>query len=429
MSRLALLGGKPEVHGPLPGFRSIGSEERARVNAVIDSGLLSGFYGSPGEAFLGGPHVREFEARWVEAFACKHAVSVNSNTTGMVAAMGAIGLSPGDEVIVPAYTMSATAMAPLAYGGIPVFADVREDDYCLDPEKVAGEITPKTRAILVTNLFGQPARLTELRQLADAHGIYLIEDNAQGPFAQEQGRHAGTIGHIGVFSLNVHKHIQTGEGGVCCTDNDALAQRLQMIRNHGENVVESSTMEDLSNLYGFNFRLTELSAAVGLAQLEKASAIIDGRIQLAERLSQGLAGIEGITVPHVRPGARSVYYAWAARIDSDRLAISRSMFLKALAAEGFPAYGGYVAPLYRLPLFQRRMAMGRHGFPFTLTNRTYSNGLCPVTERLHERELWLYEICAYDPSDDQIDQMIAAVHKVVEFRHEIAALGGAMVAG
>jgi len=424
MSRLAICGGKPEVRGPLPKFRSIGEEERARVNAVIDDGLLSGFYGSWSEEFHGGRRVREFEERWTTIFKCKHAVSVNSNTTGMIAAIGAIGLSPGDEVIVSAYSMSATAIAPLVYGAIPVFVDVEDETYCLDIAKVAAEITPKTRAILVTNLFGHPAELAALRQLADEHGIYLVEDNAQGPFAQEYGRFAGTIGHIGVFSLNVHKHVQTGEGGVCCTDDDGLARRLQLIRNHGENVVETLELTDLTNLYGFNFRMTELTAAVGLAQLDKAPAIIDSRIRLAERLSAGLAGAKGIRVPTVRAGCRSVYYTWSARFDADALGVSREAFLAALAAEGFPAFGGYVRPLYRLPLFKQRKAMGRDGFPFTLTNRTYQDGLCPLTEQLHERELWFYEICAYDPSDAQVDQMIAAVHKVVDLRGEIPGLGG-----
>lgn len=419
MSRLAICGGEPEVSGPLPKFRSIGEEERVRVNAVIDDGLLSGFYGSWSDEFLGGPRVREFEERWTTIFRCKHAVSVNSNTTGMIAAMGAIGVSPGDEVIVPAYSMSATAIAPLVYGAIPVFVDVEDETYCLDVAKVAAEITPKTRAILVTNLFGHPAELDALRRLADERAIYLVEDNAQGPFAQERGRFAGTVGHIGVFSLNVHKHVQTGEGGVCCTDNDGLARRLQLIRNHGENAVEALELTDVTNLYGFNFRMTELTAAVGLAQLDKAPAIIDGRVRLAERLSAGLAGIEGIRVPTVRPGCRSVYYAWSARFDADVLGVPREAFVAALGAEGFPAFGGYVPPLYRLPLFKQRKAMGRNGFPFTLTNRTYPDGLCPLTERLHERELWLYEICAYDPSDAQVDQMIAAVRKVVELRGEI----------
>jgi perosamine synthetase len=420
MTALALFGGAPAVTAPLPRFNAIGAEERARINEVLDRGLLSGFYGSWGEEFYGGPAVRAFEAAWRERFNCAHAVSVNSNTSGLVAAMGAIGLSPGDEVIVPPYTMSATAMAPLFYGGIPVFADVEDATFCLDPAKVEAAITPRTRAIIVTNLFGHPGPLAALRRLADARGLYLVEDNAQAPLALEDGRHAGTIGHIGVFSLNVHKHIQTGEGGVCCTDDAGLALRLQMIRNHAENIVADTGTTQLANMVGHNLRMAELTAAVGLAQLAKGDAIVAGRVALAEALSRGLDDLPGLTVPRVRPGCHHVYYTWSACIDPQALGVSRPTFLAALAAEGFPAYGGYVAPLYRLPLFRQRMAIGRDGFPFTLTNRTYHDGLCPVTERLHDRELFFFEICAWNPGPNQIAQLVGAVEKVVAGRAQLA---------
>src|SRR5262249_5209652 len=157
--------------------------------------------------------------------------SINSATSGLMAAMGAAGISPGDEVIMPPFTMSATAMAPLTYGGIPVFVDIEPDTFCLDLDAVRAAIGARTRAVLAVNLFGHPARLHELRALCDEHGLKLIEDNAQAMLAEEHGRYAGTIGHIGVFSLNYHKHIHSGEGGICTTDDERLARRLQQIRN------------------------------------------------------------------------------------------------------------------------------------------------------------------------------------------------------
>lgn len=421
MTQLALLGGEPEVRGPLAPFRRIGAEEKAIVNEVLDGGLLSGFYGSWGEEFLGGPYVRRFEADWCRAFGTKHAVSVNSNTSGLIAAAGAIGLSPGDEVIVPPYTMSATAIAPMFYGALPVFVDVEPDTFCLDLTKVEAAISPRTRAIYAVNLFGHPARLLELRALADARGLYLIEDNAQGPFATENGRFAGTIGHIGVFSLNVHKHVQTGEGGICTTDDDRLALRLQMIRNHAESVAGDAGVDDFTNLLGFNFRMTEMAAAVGIAQIVKAPAVIAERVAIAERLSSGIAGLPGLRAPAVRPGCRHVYYVWSATMDPDVLGLPRALLLRALEAEGVPVYGGYVRPLYRLPAFRKRMGIGREGFPFTTSNRVYPDGLCPVTERLHDTTLFTYEICGHDPTPAQLDQIVAAFGKVIENR---AALRG-----
>jgi dTDP-4-amino-4,6-dideoxygalactose transaminase len=411
MSGLALLGGSPVIDAPLAGFNRIGDAERRLVAEVLDSGTLSGFVGAAGPEFDGGPMVQRLERDWCAAFGSRFAVTVNSATSGLYAAMGAIGLKPGDEVIVPPYTMSATAMAPLVYGGIPVFADVEDTTYCLDPAAVEAAITPRTRAILAVNLFGHPAPLARLRRLADARGLYLIEDNAQGPLAAENGRLAGTVGHIGVFSLNRHKHVQTGEGGVCTTDDERLALRLRLIRNHGENLVEPFGIEDAEGLVGFNYRLTELSAAAGIAQLQSAEAIVGERQRLAERLTQALRGINGLIVPAVRSGCRHVYYVWAFRLDPQAIRIPRELFARAVAAEGVPLGQGYVRPLYRLPVFQRRQAFGG-GWPFTLTDRRYGPELAPVCERLHYKDLLIFAICAYDLPGDTIDRVAEAIAKV-----------------
>ncbi len=412
MDRLALLGGSPVIGQPLRPYRTMGAEEAAAVARVMESGVLSGFVGAWCDAFHGGPVVQEFEAAWRAMFGCHHAISVNSNTSGMIAAIGAARVGPGDEVIVPPYTMSATAMAPLFYGAIPVFVDIEPETFCLDPTKVRAAITPRTRAILVVNLFGHPAALHELRALADEHGLVLIEDNAQGPLALENGRHAGTIGHIGVFSLNYHKHIHTGEGGVCTTDDDNLARRLLMIRNHGENVVDDLPVGDIVNLIGYNFRLTELSAAIGIEQLKKAEALVARRQRIADRMSDALRGLPGLTVPVVRDGCRHVYYVWAARYDAAATGVSRQAIAAALTAEGCPNSLGYVQPLYMLPVFQRRIAIGRDGFPFTLTNRSYAPGLCPVAERMHQTELLEFHPCSYELEDGEVDAVIASFHKV-----------------
>ncbi len=421
-SDLAILGGTPEIPAPLTPYRSIGEEERQSVDAVMCSGVLSGYIGAWCDEFDGGPMIRKFEAKFAETFGSKYAVAMNSNTSGMIAAMGAAGVSPGDEVIVPPTTMSATAMAPLLYGGIPVFVDIEPDTYCLDVERVREAITPKTRAILVVNIFGQPARLHDLRSLADENGIVLIEDNAQGPLAQERGRYAGAIGHIGVFSLNYHKHIHTGEGGVCTTDDERLSKRLRMIRNHGENAVDELADGDITNIVGFNFRLTELQAAIGVAQLDKVERLVGTREAIAQRFSRELGSFPGIVPPKVRKDCRHVYYVWAARYDEAVIGVERDLFVKALAAEGVPISGGYVSPLYLLPLFQRRIAIGSAGHPFALTNRSYRKGLCPVAERLHEKELIEISVCSYEFSDNDVAAVIRAFAKVYENRERLRSL-------
>ena len=425
--KLAIFGGTPAITGSVAPYRSLGEAEVSAVVDVVRSGVLSGFYGSPGEQFDGGPKVREFERRWSARFNTRNAISVNSATSGLFGALGAIGLSPGDEVIVPPLTMSASVVAPLVYGGIPVFADIEDKTFCLDPAAVEAAITPRTRAIMAVNLFGHPAQLASLRSLADRYGVFLIEDNAQGPLAEENGRFAGTVGHIGVFSLNYHKHIHTGEGGVCVTDDDDLAQRLRLIRNHGENVVTGYQIEDITNLYGFNFRMTELSAAIGIEQLERIDQHVRPRIKLANALTAVTEGIDGLTAPSVRQGCTHAYYVWALKVDELELGIDRTVFSRALTAEGFPHSVGYVEPLYLLPVFQKKIAMGRDGFPFTLGSPDYAEGICPVAERVHRSELLMFEPCAYEDSEETVVNLCAALDKVCRNLDEIRRHAGTAI--
>ena len=317
--KLALCGGKKVLDRDLKPYKTIGKKEKRIIAKVMDSGKLSGFVGAWCDDFYGGRMVRELEDRWKEVFNCRYAVSVNSNTSGLIAALGAIGLSPGDEVIVPPMTMSATVMTPLIYGGIPVFVDIEPDYYCLDVKKVENAINEKTKAIVAVNLFGHPADLKKLRRLADQNNIYLIEDAAQCPLATDNGKYAGTFGHIGVFSLNYHKHFHTGEGGICCTDDEELSLKMQAIRNHGENIVEKLNIKNPINFVGFNFRMTELSAAIGIEQLKRINEFVDNRENIANKLTNKLSNLDGLTPPLVRKDCRHVYYVWACKIDSKKL--------------------------------------------------------------------------------------------------------------
>jgi dTDP-4-amino-4,6-dideoxygalactose transaminase len=416
-SALAVFGGPPAVPVTFRPYPSVGAAEAEAVAKVVASGSLSGFYGSWGDEFLGGPTIKAFEAAWSKRFGAKHTVSVNSATSGLMAALGAVGVTPGSEVIVSPYTMSASATSPLLYGGVPVFVDIDPETFTLDVAAVKKALNKRTKAIVVVNLFGHPAKLHELRALADEHGVALIEDNAQGPLAKENGKHAGTIGHIGVFSLNYHKHIHTGEGGMCTTEDDELARKMQMIRNHAENIVEPLEMQDPTNMIGFNFRMTEMSAAVGLAQLANVDAHVRARVQLAERLSAASKGLEGLTPPVVRDGCEHVYYLWGLRIDEKKLGLTRAQFSKALAAEGFPHFLGYLRPLYYLPVFQKRIAFGE--YPFNLSNVQYPAGLCPVAERMWKSELLCYETCAHQVSPAEAELLGEAIRKVHAHRDEL----------
>ena len=238
MSKLALNGGEPVRRTPFPQYSSIGSEEKHAVMEVLDSTVLSKYLGSWSPDFYGGAKVQQLEQEWSRYFQVAHAVSMNSATSGLYAAVGAADVGQGDEVIVSPYTMSASATAALVYGAIPVFTEIDPEIFCLSPESVEKCITPSTRAIIIVDIFGHPADMKEIIEIARDHDLVIIEDAAQAPCAKYNGKYAGTLADMGVFSLNYHKTIHCGEGGIVVTDDDNFAERLQLIRNYAEAVVK-----------------------------------------------------------------------------------------------------------------------------------------------------------------------------------------------
>jgi dTDP-4-amino-4,6-dideoxygalactose transaminase len=430
---LAIHGGRPVRTRPFPPYRVIGAEEKAAVNAVLDSGILSKYLGCWHEDFYGGPEVQALEREWAAYFGVKHALAVNSATSGLYAAVGATGVDPGEEIIVSPYTMSASATAPLIFNAVPVFADVEPDCFCLDPEAVAAAITSRTRAILVVDLFGQPYDADALNAIAKQHGLYVIEDCAQAPGAFYKGRAAGALADLGVYSLNYHKHIHCGEGGVVVTDDDDLADRVRLIRNHAEAVVQGMGRADLVNLIGFNFRMPEMEAAITRCQLRKLKDLVAARQANCAYLAERLGQIPAITPPKVREGCTHVYYVQAFTFDAHVAGVGRDAFIQAVAAElpvtmlregeGPLVSCGYVAPLYLQPLYQQRIAYGSRGCPFTPPwydgQVSYARGLCPVTERLHEKELFLHEMMRPGMTREDLDDVVKAFVKVWEHREAL----------
>ncbi|MEA2091818.1 MAG: aminotransferase class I/II-fold pyridoxal phosphate-dependent enzyme, partial [Campylobacterota bacterium] len=197
MMKLAINGGKKLRSEPFPASNTIDEKEEEAVLRVLRSGKLSSYLGTWHDDFYGGSEVRSLEKEWAQYFGVKHAISVNSATSGLYAAVGAIGIKPGDEVIVSPYTMSASATAILLYGGIPVFADVESEYFCIDPKSVEEKITPKTKAIMAIDIFGQACDFKALKQIAQKYKLKIIEDAAQAPYAKLDGKFAGTFGDVG----------------------------------------------------------------------------------------------------------------------------------------------------------------------------------------------------------------------------------------
>lgn len=432
--KLAICGGSKVRDNPFPAYKVIGKEEKHAVNKVLDSGILSRFLGCWHEDFYGGPEVKALEKEWADYFKVKHAIAVNSATSGLYAAVGATGVEPGEEIIVSPYTMTASATAALVYSAIPVFADIEEDFFCLDYESVEQRITSRTRAIVVVDIFGQPYNADKINAIAKKHGLIVIEDCAQAPGALYNGKFAGTLGDVGVYSLNYHKHIHCGEGGIVVTDNDELAEKIRLIRNHAEAVLDGKNQNNnLVNMIGFNYRLPEMESAIARCQIRKLPALLKERQENSEYLAEKLGQIPAIIPPVIRKGCIHSYYLHPFKFDETIAGVHRNKYIEAVVAElpvtqlregeGPLLSYGYVKPLYLQPIYQNKIAFGSKGWPFVSpwyqSDVSYDKGICPVAEKMYEKEFFSHELMRPGMSRNDLNDVVLAFGKVWENIQEI----------
>lgn len=423
MMRLALLGGKPIREKAIPWTNTMGQEELDAVVKVMKSGTLSAFLANAGDKFLGGPNVMKLENDFAERFHADYAVSVNSATTALHTAVAACGIGPGDEVLVSPYTMVASASAILMNNAVPVFVDIDPDTYTMNPKKIEKWITPRTKAILTVNIFGLPSNLSEIMSIAKKHNLYVIEDNAQAPGATIDGKEAGTIADLGVFSLNYHKVIHSGEGGIIVTDNKDLAYKCQLHRNHGEVAVDELG-DNNTVVLGTNYRMSELHAAIGIEQLKRLDGFLQMRRQLADMLSEGLdkiAGVKGVVVPE---GYTHSYYVYPIQFDKNIWGIERATFAAAMKAEGFPLGEGYVKPIYLMKMYQHKKVYNQTQYPFAFIKnpiQKYEKGICPVVEKMHDEILLIADVCRIPFTAENIKEFLAAIKKVWDNREALKA--------
>lgn len=305
------------------------------LDNILESKKLSGFTGTP-EGTSGGKWVQKLEESFKDYFGIRYAVAMNSATSALHASMIACDIGPGDEVIVTPYSFASSASCALMVGATPVFTDITDDTFNLDPIEIEKNITVNTKAIVVVHLFGHSADMNAIMKIANDNRLYVIEDAAQSIGATYDGRRVGTIGDIGVFSFNQSKHINTGEGGMLITDNELLATKVRAIRNHGE--VSDPTLR----MVGYNYRLPEIEAYLAYDQFQGLDRELLERHFTAGELADSLPC--WITKPVVKYGIHA-WWGYAMRVPE-----KRDIVLARLQSRGI-ACDKYVAPLYHLPIF------------------------------------------------------------------------------
>lgn len=396
-------------------FNTYDEKEKAAVLRVLKSGILSGFLGNRESGLKGGPYVNKFEKKIKNFFKVKHAITVNSWSTGLTCAVGAVGIEPGDEIILPTWTMTACSAAILHWNAIPVFADIDPETLNICVQSIKKNITKKTKAIMVVDIFGLPSNYNDIKKIAKKHKLKIICDSAQSPGATYHGKHCATLGDVGGYSLNYHKHIHTGEGGILVTNNDKIAKNLRLLRNHAEAVISEKTKKkDLSNMIGNNYRLGEIEASIGIEQLKKLNKILSSRLKISHYLINRLKKIKFIKLPKNYKGIKNVFYVIPILLDLKKIKLSRKKILKELSKYG--AIGlteGYVN-LHTQPLFKNKICYGRKGFPWTFfkNNTNYNKGICPVAEKYHEKSLLLYQgVSLYNLTKTNVDDLALAFEK------------------
>jgi len=432
--KLAINGGTPVRTKLFPAQNTTGKEEAVCGENIIRDGILSSFRGNSSPSFYGGEWIHHLEYLFKQKYYFSKAITVNSCTSALQIACGAIGLGPGDEVIVTPWSMSCSATAPMIWGATPVFADIEEDYFCLEPSSVIEKITSKTKAIIAVDLFGQPFN-PQLKKIAHDRGILLIEDAAQAIGAYYEPtpgayHYTGSLGDIGCFSFTQGKHLTSGEGGIISIgafSDKALGRRCQLLRNHAEAVISDGLLghDDDNNLdlVGYNMRMTELQAAILTEQLYKIDDYIAMRQKNIFEINKLLCDVPGIYPTFIRSNCSHSYYVQSFLYKQDLMkGIHRDKFIAAVKAElsgeekrldkGVPIGCGYIKPLYRMPLFLRAQHPAIKG-------RVYQEGDCPVAEELYKNTLFTMMYHALPLTMEDIQDIGNAFYKVYENLEEL----------
>ena len=351
---------------------AIGKEEIEAVVEVLKSGILSEKSGR-------GPRVLQFEKDFSKYVGAKHAVAVSSGTAALHSALLAVGIQPGDEVVVPSFTFSATAEAVVLAGGRPSFADIDADTYAITPESIEAALTSKTKAILPVHMYGLCADMDPIMELARNRGLIVIEDAAQAHGAEYKGRRAGSTGDATCFSFYAGKNMTTGEGGMVTTNDDDLAEQMRMIRTHGEERPYWVSRQ------GHNYHMPEIAGALGIVQLKKLPGFLEERRKNAEYLTEKLSVLGKLVMPKEPAGRKHAWYLFSPRLRGAN-AGKRNKLVEKLRSRNIGAAVYYESPVHMLPYYRDLQSTRRSALPETerACRQVFS---LPVHPQLRQTEL------------------------------------------
>jgi perosamine synthetase len=404
--KLAIHGGEPVKKSDFQTGKRFGQEEVKELMEALDQNTL--FYHH-------GTKVKTFINNFNEMYGVPYSVAASSGTAAIHIALGASGISEGDEVITSPITDQGTIVGILYQNAIPVFADLHPHSYNLDVQSIEERITPRTKAIIVVHLAGNPCMMDDIMELAHIHQLTVIEDCAQSYLTQYKGRLTGTIGNYGCFSTNDFKHISTGDGGIVTVNSGKWRdyESAHAFADKNYRRMEESVDRRVHHLAP-NYRMTELQGAVGIAQLKKLKWICERRTVIGNKIGEAIANISGIVPHEVNEADICTYWFYMFRVESDKMSCSRDEFSEALRAEGIPNQAGYIPePVYMQPLFQDKQAYPGSHYPFDLSEATYNEGICPVAESILKSAVRLPIKEFY--SDQDVEDIISAIKKVAHF--------------
>ena len=417
--KLAIDGGPKAVTNELPPWPQFDENAIQAVELVLRSGKVN---------YWTGPKGMEFERKYAEWQGSTFGISTATGTSALHVAMSALGIGPGDEVIVPSYTFIATSFAVVQAGAVPRFADVNLEDHCISIESAAKLLTPRTKALIPVHLYGNVCDMDPIMAFAEAHDLFVIEDNAEAFGGEYKGRKTGTIGHINACSFCQNKTFTTGgEGGMVTTDDEELAWEARSFRDHGYDVRERLNLLELEqklsyihNRVGFNYRMTEMQSAIGLAELERMDSWnLPTRRRNAHILMDALGGLDQIkSMPIDTEQRRNGWFVCAFSLDIENMGCDIQQFVAAAGAEGAPCWKVFWPQCHTERAFTERNAFGRSGFPFTsgeyanAASTDYSNVDVPNAVWHEAHTFTCFAFPTY--SEEDMHQIAAALVKVIQ---------------